>query len=405
MKRLFFIKLTLTISVAFLLFLITGCWNRKELNDLGIVGAVSIDQETDKIKLTYEIIMPRRIDNKGADSEAATFFESEGASIFDAIRNGTLTYDKKLYWPHLNVLFFNEESSKEGLQQYLDLFNRDHDLRKYINLFVVKGSPASEMMDHEWKKGGVPSEYIEVMAENYVSNGKTVSIKLMDFIRAYYAEGIEPVVGSIEISKKMDKPKEEKEDKEDKEAKENEEYMPLIEGVYVFKDDKLIGYLDGFKTRGFNFVKNKIESCIIVSESSDQQGINSVEILESSCEMDIQRQGDKYVGSVSIEVTGMLGEATGDADISTIQAIKQIEQKTSDVIKNEVEDSIKKVQEYQSDIFGFGQLIHQKYPKEWRAMKENWNEQFSSLKVDVTVKTNIVRAGKANEPLFVKTEE
>ena len=59
----------------------TGCWNKKELNELGIVGAVGIDKNKDNINLTYEIITPKRIESKGNDIDVATYLQSEGTTI------------------------------------------------------------------------------------------------------------------------------------------------------------------------------------------------------------------------------------------------------------------------------------------------------------------------------------
>ena len=49
------------VIVVLILLLNTGCWNKKELSELGIIGAVGIDKNKDNIKLTYEIVTPKRI--------------------------------------------------------------------------------------------------------------------------------------------------------------------------------------------------------------------------------------------------------------------------------------------------------------------------------------------------------
>jgi len=395
MKNRLVAKKNLILLIILILLFNTGCWNRKELGQLGILGAVAIDSENDKIKLTYEVMTPKRIESKGSDGESAVFFQSEGKSMFDAVRNATLKYDKKLFWPHINVVFFNEKNAEKGMQEYLDFFNRDHDIRRYINLVVVKETNASEILGTEWEKGKVPSEYIESMIENNTSNGKTVSVKLIDFLKAYYADGIEPIVGTVQIVKKSDS--EQKNTKDEK-----EENLPSIEGACVFKEDKLIGFLDGAQTRGYNFATNKITSGIIVSDSPDGQGINSVEIIKSSTKMDMQLVDGKYYGSLEINIAGTLGEETGDNNISSFDEIKKVEENTSSIIKKEVENSLKKVQEYNSDIFGFGQLVHRKYPADWKKIKDNWNNQFSDLEVEITVKTEVTRAGVSNQPVIPK---
>ncbi|WP_461205611.1 Ger(x)C family spore germination protein [Clostridium sp. DL1XJH146] len=395
MEHSYFIKRSLLILMIFMLSFATGCWNKKELNELGIVGAIAIDEEEDKVKLSYEIMEPKSINTKGTDQENVSYLQSEGASILDAIRNATLKFDKKLYWPHTNVLFFNEKAAYKGLAQYLDIVNRDHEFRRYINLTITKGSPAYEVMGINSGKEGIPSLFIEKLYENNIYNGKGVSVKIIDFLKAYYAEGIEPVVGVIEVVKRSD-------DKLKIDEKKNEKYIPSIEGAAVLRDDKLVGFLDGIETRAFNLITGKLKSGVIVSKSPDRKGINSVEIIKAQSKMNIEIKDEVYYGYVDIEISGVIGEETGEEDISNIRAISQIERNTSDIIKKEVEDCIKIVQGYKTDIFGFGQLIHRKYPENWSEIKNEWNEDFSNLEIEVTVKTNIEKSGVSNSQLEAK---
>lgn len=37
-------------------------------------------------------------------------------------------------------------------------------------------------------------------------------------------------------------------------------------------------------------------------------------------------------------------------------------------------------QVYGVDVFGFGDAWHRKYPREWQALKDRWDEEFTSVK-------------------------
>ena len=68
--------------------------------------------------------------------------------------------------------------------------------------------------------------------------------------------------------------------------------------------------------------------------------------------------------------------------------------------------SIKKVQEdYQSDIFGFGEVIHRANPKAWKQLESNWDQEFSTLEVSVKVDAKIRRVGTIIESFQKETEE
>jgi spore germination protein KC len=50
--------------------------------------------------------------------------------------------------------------------------------------------------------------------------------------------------------------------------------------------------------------------------------------------------------------------------------------------------------EYKSDIFGFGQSVYKKYPKEWNThYKKNWENEFAQTKVTIHSKALVRRIG------------
>jgi len=47
-------------------------------------------------------------------------------------------------------------------------------------------------------------------------------------------------------------------------------------------------------------------------------------------------------------------------------------------------------------IFSFGEDIHRNDPKEWKKLKENWNQEFSELQVNNKVNAKITHLGAIN---------
>lgn len=59
----------------------------------------------------------------------------------------------------------------------------------------------------------------------------------------------------------------------------------------------------------------------------------------------------------------------------------------------------------ETDIFGFGEVIHRKYPELWEKIKENWNNEFADLPVNITVKVKTNHLGQITKPFFIKEKE
>jgi spore germination protein KC len=67
------------------------------------------------------------------------------------------------------------------------------------------------------------------------------------------------------------------------------------------------------------------------------------------------------------------------------------------VVRNDIEMSIKKNQHLKSDIFGFGNAFYRLKYQKWQEMKDDWEDIFTSLPVEVNIKANIERTGLINK--------
>ena len=70
-----------------IIFLLTGCYNYREINELAIVSGISITKEGNDIKLTTEVINPKKEQDasSGEEPEFITYTK-KAKSIQEAIR-------------------------------------------------------------------------------------------------------------------------------------------------------------------------------------------------------------------------------------------------------------------------------------------------------------------------------
>ena len=51
-------------------------------------------------------------------------------------------------------------------------------------------------------------------------------------------------------------------------------------------------------------------------------------------------------------------------------------------------------EKYQSDIFGFGNLVYQNYPKSFKDIEDKWNDKyFPNIKVNVKSNVELISTG------------
>lgn len=412
-------KVLLLIIIVIIALVITGCWNAMELNALGITLVMGLDFEKGKVLLTAEIIEPIPAKEKssvGKDT-AVKYVQGIGDNIFDAFRDITLKFDRKLYIAHNKIIILGEEFAKEASINDIDLLVRDHEQRETAYLLIAKGSKAYDVMGVASGLEEIPGNYILKLVENFKYNPKTINIDLAEYLRYFYYMGQQPVLGIIEKKEKRKINKLEK-------TSEGKEYELTILGGAAFNKDQLVGYLSGVETKSFNFIMGRVKTGIVtfptpiasIDETSTptppiESDINSkrttrihmstMDIVKLKAKKDVEIIDDNIVLKAKIKLRGSLEEMTGDIDITKQENIKEIEKACSEEIKKGVSNTIIKVQkEFKSDIFGFGSVFHRKYPDEWKKIKNNWNEVFSEADFQVEVDTNVIRNGLINTPVI-----
>jgi len=394
-KKCFLFLLAIMVSITS-----TGCWNRRELNTMGIVGTLGLDVEGDKIKITLEVMKPApgKAGSKAEGSAATTasYVQGTGDSIFDALRNITTKYDRKLFLSHIKFYVFGEEAARKGLLNYLDWYQRDHEPRRTGYIVIAKGTTAENLMGVNGGIEPTSSDYLAKIIDLRGATGKVAAVNVIEFLKSYYGNGIQPVTGVIaKVPKVQIKSKDEVPAPSEISA----------EGTAIFLEGKLVGFLNGTETKSLNFVTNKVKSGITAFTIPGKDGITSIEILKSKGKNSVEISNQETKLLVNVEVTGVLGEENAKVNLKSEDVIKELEKLSARKVKEDIENTIRTVQnEYKSDIFGFGQIVHRKYPAEWRKIKDHWDDEFSKASVEVKVSCKITGTGLSDLPAEVKED-
>ncbi|ADL13571.1 Ger(x)C family spore germination protein [Acetohalobium arabaticum] len=390
--------IVLIIGLSFL----PGCWSRVELDKRGIVSGIAIDKakEEGKLKLTAEIIKPGKIKapsstgggSGGSKEKAVWVVSSTGHTIFEAIRNFTMQVSRKLFWAHNRLIIISEDLAREGVYSVLDFFLRDQEGRARAWILISKGSEASEILKMKAELEKIPAKDIEELISARTVTSKAVAVDMHHFFLKLGSKTTSPVASRIEPIGQS---------KQDK--KENKAKKVRLTGASVFKEDKLVGWLNRPATRGFLWITGEVESGIIVVKSPADNGKVSLEIVETSSKIEAELKNGELVMNIQVDGESNLGDQSGSADLTRPARIEALERRMTAVIRNEIKECLYKAQqEYKTDIFGFGEVVHRAFPDKWKKLKKNWEEIFPELKVKIDVEAKIRRPGIIKESINSK---
>ncbi|REJ09476.1 Ger(x)C family spore germination protein [Halobacillus trueperi] len=388
------------ITLAVCLLLLAGCWNSKELDDLGIVVAVGIDKtEDDQFLLVTQVINPSEIATDAPTTRPpVSIYESTGDSIFEAFRNMTEKSPRKMYLSQLRVLVIGNRLAEEGILPSLDIFYRDHEFRTAFFVTIAKDTGVKDLLKVLTPYEKIPANKLMHSMESVQrSLGSSKGIVIDELIAQILSKGQNPVLPGLLIEG----------DAEIGTAIENIEKIDAptqlrVDHLAVMREDRVIGWLTPDESKGLNYITGDMESTT-VSYPCDSEGLVSVEVLRTDSSSKAKIEDGTPSISIELELEGNVGELNCPIDLTKAESIETINGDVEKKVKQKMEAAIKAAQEdFGSDIFGFGSLIQRKNPDYWKTVEKDWNSQFKELKVEIQVKAQIRRKGNSTQPITIE---
>jgi spore germination protein KC len=389
-----------------LLLLLSGCWDNLDIEKRAVILGLSIDKaeekeqkdednishlatqfpkpETSMIKVTAQIAVPGRIplgpQAGGGQEEPVWVIEVVGHTIDDALSNLQQEMADELFLGHLRIIVLSEEIAKEGLESFNDFLRRNSEVRRTAWLTIAPGK-ASEFMRIVPKLERVPALYVSAMVENAVDQGKFPSDFIGQFWSIFSSKGQDAFLPYLKIKK---------------------EESIQVAGLAYFKGDKMIG------------VTNPMEIGFFMAVIGEEQGGYGAFVKVPGTEDYVMVRARKRRSRIKTEIKdgvphvnvhimyeSEIDEKDGKKlEVSNSKIISKIEKEASKGVVESVEAFIKKTQEEQSDIFGFGEHFRAKHPLYWDRKiktKEKWQEVYKDMVVTVKCTSEIRRVGMKSE--------
>lgn len=379
-------KNLIIISLIFLILMLSGCWSKRELNDLALVAALGIDFVDDEYAISAQVIDPSQVSSKQSASEQAPVvtYHAQGKTVFEAIRKILASSPRKLYFAHLQLVVIGEELAINGLRDTVDFLGRDQEIRNDFTVIVSQQATAKDVLNVLTPIEKIPANKmlnsLKVMQDAW---GSTLEVDIEDLVTKLGVNDQYFVLSAIEVlgdkSLGIDQTNVERIETP---------VMLKFTGLAIFKEDKLLGYLDEYNSKSLNYLNNKIKSTIEII-SCPSKGEFSTEITQSKTKTKGVIIDGKPTINISMNVVQNVAEVNCDIDLTTLKTIDWINNQTEEHIKKNIEQVLNILQEnYQADVLGFGEAIHRADPKEWKKIKNDWEKIYPKVEVNVKVHVN-----------------
>lgn len=376
-----------------ILLLLTGCYNYRELNDLAIISGVSISKEDDIYKITAEVINPKKEQDTSSGKEPDyVIYEGTGKSMQEAFRNIVKESPQKLYGAQIDILLIDEDTAKDGIDDILDFFARDPEVRSEFYVVISKNNDALKIIS---PLVNISSKSIVNSLESTNTYLGTVNLityhqLLNDYLNPYVEIALPSIeiVGNTEIG----------------ELTENIETSTsfannIISNMTVFKDGKLLGYLTEKESLGYNLISNNSKTVLIRNEYNNGEFIVN-EIIDSSTKIEPNIKDKKI--TITLEGNASISEVNKKLDLEDEKEIAKIQKEFNNNIEELIKNTIKSTNnKYNSDIYGFKDLFYKSNPKKYKKLiKELGDDFLKELNINVKSNIKIIEKGNLNGGIY-----
>lgn len=382
MKKIKFIVLfLLTITLS-------GCYNYKELNDLAITTAISIDYQDNNFKIIAEVINPvKQQDAMSSNSSPIVNYYSSAPSLQEAFRSIVLDSPRQLYTAQMQIIILSEEAAESHMTEILEFFSRDTEPRTELKFIIARTDESLKAITLQTLLNNLSSsnilESLEVQ-EKVLALSKVYTLN--DLLNMYLNPYLEINLPSVIL----EGPASAGDEKENVTSS-----TPIatakIDTIAVFKDNKLLGYLDNNESITYNLMLGAKDVLLNINCK------DGYAIFETN-DIKVKKEAKLKDNTVKLEVKGTarLKEINANINLKDPKEVKKLKK----IVDKEIEDNITKVfnnirKKYNSDIFGFRDLYYKTDPDYYKKNYDNnWYEEvFPNLKLDVKADIKLYEKG------------
>ena len=367
------------ILVLTFLFLLSGCYDYKELNDYSIVTGISIDKIEDKYEVSVLISNSSKSSTETDSKESnVVVYSGKGTTLYSAFKDIGLISPKEIYIGSFSVLILSENVAREGIDNVVDLFLRYPNSRKSFYIVISKDK-AKDVLKIMTPLANFPSQNI---SNNLSSStdlqgiiGKVSFNKLLSIL---VQDGIDPSINTIKVIGN-----EEKGAKQSNLESTNPKTYVKLDSLAIFKNYKLVDIANRNESIGINFVNGNIKETYLKLNYNDGYVVIDTNKIKTSIKTKLDNNPKV---NINIEGEAKIIECNGNIDLEDYKTIEKLQNLSNKKIKKIVNQGISLAKKNNSDVFGFGLKFSKSHPKYFEKNKDNWDKIFKNLNIDTKVK-------------------
>lgn len=394
-KRQMAVRIMAVIITVAMLAALSGCSNvgiyyeYRRVEDLELIRTIGVDVEENK-NGNVTVTACSGIDLKGAKARIISRTASTMATALDIMQENIA--GKEPFYAHADHIVIGENAAKEGIAGYLDFIMRATEMRTNINLFIVKGGTAKDLITETEGEVTSAANMLLALNENLSKIGRGFMVSCRELSANLSEFGY-----SLALAVKLTDT--------DEIDEESGRKMIIPAGFALIQDGKLIDYID--EDLGHSVGTIMGESMLGDTVADDGMGGNVV-LSYDSVETKIKpRFSDGELKTVDITISCRLNveEVTNEINLRDSEVRKNIALQVAKAEADNAKKAITLSQNMGIDFMNIGGDIQLMHPVKFEKMAHSWDELFSDMEFNITAEATLIRTYDINNPLNVSGKD
>ncbi|MDP4180608.1 MAG: Ger(x)C family spore germination protein [Bacillota bacterium] len=418
-------KQLLLILLILLVFLLNGCWDYTEYENMALVSVLGVDwdEQSAQITVSVQYIVPGGGTGGGGEGGGKTKKSSpdveikaaSGSTIDEALTKIQQIVGRRLFYGYLEAEIIGEEAAKNIIEDIIGMNDRTPEIRTTAYILIASGKASETVGTVETDIAVSGGRHIRDLVDASNMTGNAYPVIIEDFIENLQKEGIEATAPRIITTvSKNGEGKGQSDGSADGSSgsggkAEQKEGCHRIDGMAVFKRAKFAGWLDGEESKGLIWITGKNINpyeTFKTSGNADTSNTLIFRITKSKGKIKVKLDNGTPIVNISVYVEADLRKYAKDMKprILTPDAVNIMQDDMEIKIRSEIDAAVKKCQkELKSDVLGFGQTFYRQHLSLWRnTYEKEWESFFPDLPVEVKVQAKVVTTGTSIMRFFTK---
>ncbi|WP_339314076.1 Ger(x)C family spore germination protein [Paenibacillus sp. FSL M7-0896] len=365
-----------------LLFNLTGCWSKTELDKLTFIYGIFIDQgkEPGTVEVTISSPLPNRLmsgtqgGSGASDGKAYSMITKTAATIPEAVILIQKDLSRKIEISHIKIVVVGKEYAREGIGEMLEWFKRQPEIPLGTFIMAAPGK-ASEIPKLSPIFEQLPDQVLSNIAQENLLFSTTIrDCMLSEASHMGYA------MDYLSFGLKSDN------------AEKKEEYWVGVGGVMLFQELKMRGLMNVSEGRALAWAAGNLAGQIAfpvysIDWDDDGSGAANAIFLRNTAASSVSMTPEGPLFHVKIKghasITYFKDSEHRDANKLSPLLLSKLEQK----VAGEITAALDRIRQEGVDVLHLGMLVEWNYPAEWKKLRERWKDYYTSeARIKVTAK-------------------